>query len=665
MATAIIKSTISSTTIVGSRDDASIGGSVQLEHDGSASTYFWQFLSRPPGSTSTFSSSSAAAPTFTPDIAGSYLIRLTIDGDSAGADVRVIAVKTANLSMRIPAAGETNEYNNNPITGIDGWHEATYNAFNAIDSIAGKIIKSDGTGATPSAAISWGGQRLTNLGAPSLSSDAVRLQDVPAAISDLTNTSTLAQLNTLISDATLDDSSDTRTPSVHAIGGAQHSASTLADLNALVSDATLDDSSDTRTPSLHALGGAQHSASTLAELNALVSDATLDDTGSPRTPLSHSLGGVSHSADTLSNLNSKITDATLVDEADIDLDFAYDRGNIIYTDNGPVIVRNLTSLELHDGYIRLEEASDPTATDSYGSIYVKDVDGYTELFYIDNYGTVTQITDDGYLDTFNSLRGIGLYAQTSDPTPVDGKAFIYTKEVDGYVELIYLDNNSNSISLTNSGKAGGTLQTSYNNSDEPKIVLNSTRGAFSIEDAETPLGTELFEVSSFGNAVEYFSVNAERTNVDGYITLREQNSDPAGILEAGHIYTKEADGYTELFYMDDYGTTIRLTEKKYVAAFTMGATVLEDSIITSDFTAIAGFHYRVNPTGGKIDISLPPVSANYGKVIIIKNQSDSNNSIELLPDGSDTIDGEISIIFSAARTSIVLRSDGASDWMVV
>jgi hypothetical protein len=110
--------------------------------------------------------------------------------------------------------------------------------------------------------------------------------------------------------------SDSRTALGHAIGGAQHSSSTLAALNALVSDATLDDSAATRVPSSHALGGAEHSASTLAALNAKVSDATLIDTGDSRlsdarAPTAHALGGAAHSADTIVNLQSKVSDATL------------------------------------------------------------------------------------------------------------------------------------------------------------------------------------------------------------------------------------------------------------------------------------------------------------------------------------------------------------------
>lgn len=115
----------------------------------------------------------------------------------------------------------------------------------------------------------------------------------------------------------------------HALGGAYHTASTLAQLNALVSDATLDTSSASRTPNTHAsshengnsdeisvaglsgvladnqpsiahaLGGAKHTAATLAELNALVSDATLDTSSASRTPSSHASSHVSGGGDSI------------------------------------------------------------------------------------------------------------------------------------------------------------------------------------------------------------------------------------------------------------------------------------------------------------------------------------------------------------------------------
>jgi len=127
------------------------------------------------------------------------------------------------------------------------------------------------------------------------------------------SSTTLANLNALLTDATLDDTAGTRTPTSHALAGSAHSTDTLANLNLKITDATLDDASSTRPPAAHTLGGAAHSADTLANLNLLISDATLDTAGTARPPTSHALAGSEHSSDTLANLNLKITDATLDD----------------------------------------------------------------------------------------------------------------------------------------------------------------------------------------------------------------------------------------------------------------------------------------------------------------------------------------------------------------
>lgn len=73
-------------------------------------------------------------------------------------------------------------------------------------------------------------------------------------------------------------------PAAHDLAGAEHNSDTLADLNSKISDATLDDSSSARTPTSHALGGSAHSADTLANLNSKISDATLDDSSASRPP---------------------------------------------------------------------------------------------------------------------------------------------------------------------------------------------------------------------------------------------------------------------------------------------------------------------------------------------------------------------------------------------
>ena len=54
-------------------------------------------------------------------------------------------------------------------------------------------------------------------------------------------------------------------------------ATSLSELNAQLGGTTIDESTDTRDPSAHAIGGSAHTASTLAELNTKISDADLGD----------------------------------------------------------------------------------------------------------------------------------------------------------------------------------------------------------------------------------------------------------------------------------------------------------------------------------------------------------------------------------------------------
>lgn len=54
-----------------------------------------------------------------------------------------------------------------------------------------------------------------------------------------------------------------------------------------------------------------------------------------------------------------------------------------------------------------EQGGDPANSANTGAIYSKKINSLTELFYIDDAGTVTQITSDGYLNTENASGGGG------------------------------------------------------------------------------------------------------------------------------------------------------------------------------------------------------------------------------------------------------------------
>jgi len=74
-------------------------------------TYLWEFLDRPEGSAAVFSNPAIQSPTFTPDVEGTYLIKLTVNRTLAteATNTVVAAVAQRRTNQRIPAAGETRE----------------------------------------------------------------------------------------------------------------------------------------------------------------------------------------------------------------------------------------------------------------------------------------------------------------------------------------------------------------------------------------------------------------------------------------------------------------------------------------------------------------------------------------------------------------------------
>lgn len=143
---------------------------------------------------------------------------------------------------------------------------------------------------------------------------------------------------------------------VHAIGGAEHTADTLANLNGKVTDATLIDTADSRLSDARDPNAHDHPAAEItdfdvevgnntvvvantaktsytdavkvatieegAEVNNINDDDATDltDTGycaiHKHIPETHTIGGSTHLAGTLASLNGKISDATLIDTGD-------------------------------------------------------------------------------------------------------------------------------------------------------------------------------------------------------------------------------------------------------------------------------------------------------------------------------------------------------------
>lgn len=106
-----------------SLDNVNTGGEV---------SYFWEFLDRPAGSAAAFSAAAVQNPTFTPDVEGTYLIRLTVNAALAteAVDTVIAAIAQMKSGIRIPAAGETTEESTSR-----GWAEDINTGLQLLDNL--------------------------------------------------------------------------------------------------------------------------------------------------------------------------------------------------------------------------------------------------------------------------------------------------------------------------------------------------------------------------------------------------------------------------------------------------------------------------------------------------------------------------------------------------
>jgi hypothetical protein len=135
------------------RKDLVLGQPVVLRNsdDTDVSRWIWALVDQPLTSTAILSGTSSSQVTFTPDVAGSYLIRLTVgDGLAGQIDLRVAAVLDT-AGYRYPATGESADSVNWPDNDEKGWGkdvEAILREAAAGGSLAGTLVIGNTTDGT-------------------------------------------------------------------------------------------------------------------------------------------------------------------------------------------------------------------------------------------------------------------------------------------------------------------------------------------------------------------------------------------------------------------------------------------------------------------------------------------------------------------------------------
>lgn len=134
-----------------SRDDLVVTDVVTVTSLDAATTYAWTLAFVPEGSTATFSGSSTAVSpgTFTLDLVGPYLVRLTIDAGLATEDTQYVRLRalTTSLGLKLVSAGERRD-----TTGIipvdvdtEGWANEQNSNLQALEAAVATLAYTPGS----------------------------------------------------------------------------------------------------------------------------------------------------------------------------------------------------------------------------------------------------------------------------------------------------------------------------------------------------------------------------------------------------------------------------------------------------------------------------------------------------------------------------------------
>jgi hypothetical protein len=183
---------------------------------------------------------------------------------------------------------------------------------------------------------------------------------------------------------------------------------------------------------------------------------------------------------------------------------------------------------------------------------------------------------------------------------------------------------------TTSGNCSGaatTLQGAYDNSSNPEIVLDATRGAFTLRDNASPLGANLLEVQNNTGSATYLAVTANGIAVTGTASVTGNINSSTGALQTG--------GTTRI---DNSGNAVNIGNVTLSGAISGGTTVTGSG--------------NINSTGGGLQTN---------SITRVDNSGNLTNIGSVTASGNATFQGGSLTLGTSSQAGTLGLSDGSSN----
>ncbi len=149
------------------------------------------------------------------------------------------------------------------------------------------------------------------------------------------------------------------------------------------------------------------------------------------------------------------------------------------------------------------------------------------------------------------------------------------------------------------------------------------------------------------------------------IRLQSQDAALSGASYANAVHSVDGD----LYFTNGSGTAIQLTDGGAIVSTPSNASTFETTSVSTDVTIndVDTYVYLLVNTSAAREITLP-LAANVGdgRFYIVKDISGSSETynITVVTQGSDVIDGSSSFILSSNYSSVIITSDGSTNWYI-